>query len=100
MNLICFLFGHRPAFGYGNQEGCGYFKVGAAYSDGIGRHHCNLTCECQNCGAIYQVGKIHIPGQYVVGLNYYNKSIYEQGRAEYQKKKEEFLNQKIPKSVV
>lgn len=61
MNILCRLFGHRPAFGYGNAEGDGYFDVKIGITDGSGRVHAKLQCNCERCGIKYQVGKIHVP---------------------------------------
>ena len=69
MKLRCSLFGHLPAFGYGHQEGAGYFEVVAAGVDGINRHHADLYCNCERCGERYRVGKIHIPNKYVDAIS-------------------------------
>ena len=61
MNLICKWFGHRPAFGWGNKEGEGYFRITRCIEDAIGRVHASLHCNCERCGAWYQVGKTHLP---------------------------------------
>lgn len=58
--LICWLFGHRPAFGYGEIEGEGYFKLARGSIDGVGREHARLYTECQRCGITYKVGMLHI----------------------------------------
>jgi hypothetical protein len=60
-NLICVIFGHRPKFGYGNQEGEGYFRVLAFITDGMGIRHAELYCACERCGVNYQVGMIQLP---------------------------------------
>lgn len=57
--LLCLLFGHCPAFGYGQSEGHGYFRQQFLTTDGIGRVHIALTCDCERCGDNYQVGMIH-----------------------------------------
>jgi hypothetical protein len=62
MKLFCFLFGHRPSFGYGRVEGEGYFTVKLAEIDGCGTQHARLFCDCERCGKNYQVGRIHITG--------------------------------------
>jgi hypothetical protein len=59
MNLRCFLFGHRPAFGYGGREGDGYFTQRVGQTDGMGRTHVYLDTTCERCGDKYQVGIIH-----------------------------------------
>ncbi len=61
MKLICSLFGHRPAFGYGHVEGGGYFIVKKTVIDGMGVQHARLFCNCERCGKNYQVGMIHLP---------------------------------------
>ncbi len=63
--LLCKLFGHRPAFGYGHSEGQGYFQIIENARDGIGRQHAGLFCDCERCGENYKVGNIHIPQKYV-----------------------------------
>lgn len=60
MKIICSLFGHRPAFGYGRSEGYGYFTQLFDGTDGINRTHVKLRCDCERCGVNYQVGKIHL----------------------------------------
>lgn len=64
MNLLCRLFGHRPAFGCWNTEGEGYFRVIRIGVDGIGTHHASLYCDCERCGVNYKVGNVHIPSRY------------------------------------
>jgi hypothetical protein len=61
MNLICRIFGHRPAFGYGHCEGEGYFTVRLCEVDGMGVQHATLHRDCQRCGKNYQVGRIAVP---------------------------------------
>ncbi len=61
LKLTCLLFGHRPAFGYGNSEGNGYFTIKGVSTDGIGRKHAYLYCDCQTCGVNYHVGNLHLP---------------------------------------
>lgn len=60
-NLLCRLFGHRPAFGYGNSKSEGYFNVEVRGTDGLGRTHAVLYCDCERCGVNYHVGNIHLP---------------------------------------
>lgn len=57
--LLCSIFGHRPAFGYGRQEGKGYFHQRMVTTDGMGRVHIELFCYCERCGKRYHVGMIH-----------------------------------------
>jgi hypothetical protein len=61
MKLLCWLFGHVPAYGYGDAPGRGYFDVHVSVVDGVGRQHATLHCECERCGTNYQVGMIHVP---------------------------------------
>ena len=58
--LICSVVGHRPAFGYGHQEGKGYFSTKFVAVDGTTRIHASLHCSCERCGRVYQVGMIHV----------------------------------------
>jgi hypothetical protein len=58
---ICTVYGHRPAFGYGDHEGYGYFDVRLNTVDGIGRQHADLYTFCERCGVKYHVGMIHVP---------------------------------------
>jgi hypothetical protein len=60
-NLLCKMFGHRPAFGYAHREGEGYFRVRIGPTDGMGVVHADLLCDCERCGTNYRVGKIHLP---------------------------------------
>lgn len=64
MKLLCFLFGHRPPFGYCDSEGEGYFRVHCGAVDGIGRHHAALWGACERCEETYKIGNIHIPSKY------------------------------------
>ena len=64
MNLLCRLFGHRPAFGYCEAEGEGYFRITNIMVDQIGTHHASLYCECERCKVNYKVGNVHIPSRY------------------------------------
>lgn len=57
--IICFLFGHRPAFGCWGREGEGYFRQRVGVTDGTRRVHISLHSECERCGKDYQVGMIH-----------------------------------------
>ena len=59
--LICAVVGHRPAFGYRNREGEGYFSTKFFAVDGTGRVHASLHCVCERCHRVYQVGMIHVP---------------------------------------
>jgi hypothetical protein len=61
MSILCEMFGHRPDQGYYKHDGWGYFDVREGATDGIGRIHGDLYCECARCGVRYQVGKLHIP---------------------------------------
>jgi hypothetical protein len=61
MNWLCWLFGHRPAFGYSRVEGSGYMKINLMGKDGIGRLHASINSECERCGENYRVGYIHVP---------------------------------------
>lgn len=61
MKILCFFFGHVPAYGYGNVPGNGYFTVARGPIDGSGREHCDLYCRCERCDIEYRVGKIHLP---------------------------------------
>lgn len=57
--ILCWLFGHVPAYGYSKTPGSGYFIVQSGITDGIGREHCPLLTTCERCGKGYQVGMIH-----------------------------------------
>ena len=73
MSLLCKIFGHVPAYGYGDRPGRGYFNVELPpYEDNIGRLHCDLTCKCERCGIKYNVGKIHLPKD-----EYYEGELYK-----------------------
>jgi hypothetical protein len=61
MNILCFMFGHRPRFGYCHEEGAGYFRVELCEVDGTGTQHASLYCDCERCGVNYHVGRIHVP---------------------------------------
>jgi hypothetical protein len=61
MSVLCVLFGHRPAFGYGNREGTGYFRTKFYAVDGCNVMHASCHCTCERCGEFYQVGMIHVP---------------------------------------
>lgn len=73
MNIICLIFGHRPAFGWYHSEGNGYFDVECGAVDGVGRQHATLYIRCERCSKKYQVGKIHIPE--IVQLKEDNKKL-------------------------
>lgn len=60
MSMFCKLLGHKiqPGYyGYGEK----YLHVKVYAVDGIDRIHANLSTECERCGTMFQVGKIHLP---------------------------------------
>jgi hypothetical protein len=59
-NPICALFGHRPAKGYGDQDGTSYFRQRFHATDGMGVVHVSLHTTCDRCSQDYQVGLIHL----------------------------------------
>lgn len=58
MSILCKLFGHTPAIGYG--RGPQYGEVWGSEVDGIGREHLYLKYRCRRCSdSIYL--NIHVP---------------------------------------
>lgn len=64
MNLLCWMFGHSPPV-YARK---GWYSPGEQYgrviegaTDGIGRWHGQVECECARCEKKFIMARIHIP---------------------------------------
>jgi len=69
MSLLCNIFGHRPyhTVNYRNP-GSEYGVLSLGPVDGIDRMHCTVKTECARCGKMFEVVKIHLPGQAILNL--------------------------------
>lgn len=64
MNILCKIVGHKPPVyakpgWYSPGEQYGRLVVGV--TDGIGRTHAKVECECARCGVDFTAARVHLP---------------------------------------
>ena len=64
MSILCKIFGHQPPVyseGGWYSPGNEYGKLVQAGTDGTGRKHGAVYCECARCQKEFLVARIHLP---------------------------------------
>lgn len=77
MNILCKLFGHQPPV-YSEKSwaspGNEYGSLRQLQTDGIGRIHALVECECTRCNTYYVMARVNIPVEEVI----YRHKTYEE----------------------